>query len=104
MSHGKVVAGINRVARMTAYVKKTSRFLNGKFAPDGKVNGTDNAAASETIPLIPTQPRVVTTPQRGAGSSRAIDGNSLLRRYTAVNTQTNRARSQPKRSWTRRPT
>jgi fucose permease len=61
MSQGKVIAGITRVARITTYVKKMSKCLNGKSAPDGRLSGTDRAAARETIPLMPVQLTAVTT-------------------------------------------
>jgi len=50
------------------------------LAPDGKLNGMDNAAASETIPLIPIQLTAVTVRQDGAGSSGVIGGKNLLRK------------------------
>jgi hypothetical protein len=90
ISAGNVVAGINRVTRITTYVKKTSRFLNGNSAPEGKLNGIDTAAARETIPLIPVQLTAVTAPQRGIGSLLAIDGKTFRGRYVAGNIQMNR--------------
>src|SRR5688572_20321154 len=90
MSHGNVVAGITRVTRITTYVKKIRRLLNGNSAPDGSRNGIASAAARDTIPLIPVQLSAVTIVHGGEGSLRAIDGNSFLGRYVAGNIQMNR--------------
>jgi hypothetical protein len=80
MSQGKVVAGIKSVTRITVYVRKMSRCLKGNSSPDGKTRGMDKAAASETIPLMPAQPRAVTALHGGIGSLRAIEEKSFLGR------------------------
>src|SRR5262249_39821342 len=88
ISQGSVVAGINRVARITTYVKKISSCRNGNSAPDGRRRGMDNAAARETIPRIPTQLRIVTRLQRGFACF--LDRESLPARYDAGTIQINR--------------
>ena len=66
------------------------RFLKGNSSPDGKVNGMDNAAARETMPLMPVQLNAMMTAAGGIGSLRPIDGKSFIGTYAAGYTQMNR--------------
>ena len=91
ISFGSVRPWSSSVVRITQNVRNTIRLRSGNASPASVVSGSASAAASETAPRIPHQPRTAFARQLGMTSCSRAQWLTRRGRYVVTKTQTIRA-------------